>query len=145
MTLQIGQTTPATGTKEMKKHLVAVACGLALTVAAAAGLSAWRAAPHTGGGRAAATTAPALSSTGFTIAGPAQGHLYYVVGSQEQADQLEFGLQSAARMGEAQTPPYEVVIVDSPEALAQFRGAMADAEMFAATNGVEGPRIADGR
>jgi hypothetical protein len=122
--------------KELKKQLVAAACGLAITIAAMAGIGAWQVSQQSGATnktyQSAVTVGQAATGVSEQLrSSPAP--IWYLVSSQQEADRIE------SNLGPAQA----VVVVNSPQDEARLQEAVSYVEIFAASFGKEGPRLVD--
>src|SRR6266568_1905924 len=92
MSVQIGQATTTGSRRDLKKQVVAAACGLGVTVATLVGIGAWQASAHVrAGGVGYAPTGSvqqAVRPPSALFARGGGGTVYFLTGSQEQADSV---------------------------------------------------------
>jgi hypothetical protein len=142
--LQIARTPRTAAFGGVRTRLVAAACGVALAVAAVAGVAAWRVASHDAKGSEARSSS--LVSTFAT--GLAAGHrqptfTYLLVTSQDEAAQVDAAFASSGYFPGAELAEHEIVVITSLAEEEQLLAAVADSGRFAASYGEEGPQIAD--
>jgi hypothetical protein len=145
MSLQGGHATTVGTGKQIKRQVVAAACGLGVTVATLAGIGAWQASVHQGtiglGHAPVAAVQQTVKSDSAQIATGGAGRAYYLVASEAQAKLVRAELEARAP-GQDGAGNLVLRIVDSPEEEARML-ALIDADLESANHGGPVPQIYD--
>lgn len=138
MNLHIGHSIPTGSRKWFGKEALAAVCGLAVTVAALAGIGAWRSSTHDTTRKPAQLTAPISAPVATGSAQRARPFTYYLVGSPDDARWVEAGLDAELASFTATSralADHDVVAINSPEDETQLRSAISDAQRVAEDSG----------